>query len=160
VAIDTSQFEASASSLEARAKEAMATGSISMMAKADGMREVLPAYRQAIRAIDTLQADNAKLRARCEDAEKTITELGFNRAQETIAKLRELSETLKLEAQQHAQEARTANATIAEIYAVCSGATGEPGNWHGAEPVRQCVAKLRAEVEGLRKHAQALIQAS
>lgn len=46
---------------------------------------------------------------------------------------------LKLEAQIHAQEARTANATIAEIYQCVSGATGEPGNWHGAEPVRRLV---------------------
>ncbi len=45
-------------------------------------------------------------------------------------------EACKLQAQIHAQEARTANATIAEIYQVCTGATGEPGNWNGAEPVR------------------------
>jgi hypothetical protein len=55
---------------------------------------------------------------------------------ERIAALDRLAETLKLEAQLHAQEARTANATIAEIYQLCSGGTGEPGNWHGAEPIR------------------------
>lgn len=47
-----------------------------------------------------------------------------------------LAERLKLEAQFHAQEARTANSTIYEIYQVVSGGKGEPGNWHGAEPVR------------------------
>jgi len=39
-----------------------------------------------------------------------------------------LIERLKLEAQSHAQEARTANATIAEIYQLCTEATGELGN--------------------------------
>ena len=53
-----------------------------------------------------------------------------------------LSESLKLEAQIHALEARTANATIYEIYRLCTGATGEPGNWSGAEPVRKIVTKL------------------
>lgn len=42
-------------------------------------------------------------------------------------------------------EARAANATIAEIYQLCSGATGEPGNWHGAEPVRRKLAELTRE---------------
>lgn len=48
----------------------------------------------------------------------------------------------KQQAQIHAQEARTANATIAEIYQVCTGGKGEPGNWHGAEPVRRRIAQL------------------
>lgn len=61
-----------------------------------------------------------------------------------IAELESLSERLKQEAQIHAQEARTANSTIAEIYQACSGATGEPGNWHGAEPVRRRIAELEA----------------
>lgn len=54
---------------------------------------------------------------------------------------------LRLEAQSHAQESRTANATIAEIYQVVSGATGEPGNWHGAEPVRTRLDHLQAELD-------------
>lgn len=40
------------------------------------------------------------------------------------------------------QEARTANATIAEIYQICTGGKGEPGNWNGAEPVRRRLAEL------------------
>lgn len=52
-----------------------------------------------------------------------------------IDELTELSERLKNEAQIHAQEARTAKATIAEIYQAVTGATGEPGNWNGAKPV-------------------------
>jgi hypothetical protein len=67
-----------------------------------------------------------------------------------IAQHAEMVDRLKLEAQCHTQEARTANATIVEIYQLCSGGKGEPGNWHGAEPVRallgqhaEMVAKLR-----------------
>lgn len=58
-----------------------------------------------------------------------------------LAEQERLIERLKQEAEIHAQEARTANRTIAEIYQVVSGATGEPGNWHGAEPVRQLMAQ-------------------
>jgi hypothetical protein len=64
-----------------------------------------------------------------------------------VAELRDLSDRLKLEAQTHAQEARTANATIAEIYQLCTGGTGEPGSWNGAEPVRKLVAQV-AELKG------------
>jgi hypothetical protein len=53
-------------------------------------------------------------------------------------------DTLKQEAQIHAQEARTANGTIAEIYQLCTGSTGEPGSWNGAAPVRELVEKLEA----------------
>ncbi|HEY8359486.1 MAG TPA: hypothetical protein VIL30_18705 [Ramlibacter sp.] len=69
-----------------------------------------------------------------------------------------LVERLKLEAQAHASEARTANSTIYEIYQVISGGKGEPGNWNGAEPVRAYVqaaeAKNRAYAEALEKIAQ------
>lgn len=60
-----------------------------------------------------------------------------------------VAEHLKQEAQTHAQEARTANSTIAEIYRIVSGGTGEPGNWNGAEPVRKCIEDLRAQVAAL-----------
>lgn len=60
-----------------------------------------------------------------------------------ITDLRDLCERLKMEAQIHAQEARTANATIAEIYQIVTGKTGEPGNWNGAEPVRERIKDLR-----------------
>lgn len=53
------------------------------------------------------------------------------------------------------QEARCANDTIGQIYQAVTGAKGEPGNWHGAEPVKALVAErdaLRAEVEQLRVH--------
>lgn len=60
---------------------------------------------------------------------------------QALAEKGQIIEQLKQEAQIHAQEARTANRTIAEIYQVVSGATGEPGNWHGAEPVKQLTAQ-------------------
>lgn len=47
------------------------------------------------------------------------------------------------QAQGWKQEARTANATIAEIYQLVTGKTGEPGNWHGAEPVRRALLAAR-----------------
>lgn len=63
---------------------------------------------------------------------------------------RVLSARLKLEAQGHASEARTANSIIYEIYQVLSGGRGEPGNWNGAEPARRYVAASQAEVERLK----------
>lgn len=66
--------------------------------------------------------------------------------QARVAELETTSENLKLQAQIHAQEARTANATIAKIYQCVTGATGEPGNWHGAEPVRRRIAELEAQL--------------
>lgn len=70
-----------------------------------------------------------------------------------IERLNGLTETLRQEAVIHAQEARTANATIAEIYKLCTGATGEPGNWNGANPVREAFDKantlLRQALEAL-----------
>jgi hypothetical protein len=49
-------------------------------------------------------------------------------------------------------EARCANHTIGQIYQLCTGAKGEPGNWNGAEPVRALVAErdaLRAQLARL-----------
>jgi hypothetical protein len=66
----------------------------------------------------------------------------------------ELIERLRLEAQIHAQEARTANATIAEIYQLCSGGKGEPVNWHGAEPVRALIAERDQLAATLRQQAE------
>lgn len=63
-----------------------------------------------------------------------------------IVRLRNRCDALLLEAQVHAQEARTANATIAEIYQVVSGGRGECGNWHGAEPVQKEIVRLTAEL--------------
>lgn len=65
------------------------------------------------------------------------------------------ADALQLQAECHAQEARTANATINEIYQALTGATGEPGNWDGAEPARKVMAELKAlqvELEALKQN--------
>jgi len=69
---------------------------------------------------------------------------------------RDLNSRLQQEAGIHAQEARTANATIAEIYQLISGKTGEPGNWHGAEPVRKYVENVHQQISRIRKSAKAI----
>jgi hypothetical protein len=66
-----------------------------------------------------------------------------------IAALKALAETLKNEAQIHAMEARGTNATINEINKFISGATGEPANWHGAQPVKEYVNGLKAQIAEL-----------
>ena len=74
-------------------------------------------------------------------------------AAEAIEALQARADNLEQQAKIHAQEARTANATIAEIYQLCTGATGEPGNWHGAGPVRKVIAEhdtLAAEQQAAR----------
>lgn len=79
----------------------------------------------------------------------TLSALDTARAE--IERLRALADRLTLEAQVHAQEARTANSTIYEIYQVLSGSTGEPGTWNGAEPARKFVSAAQeriAELEG------------
>jgi len=72
-----------------------------------------------------------------------------------IERLTSLVDRLKLEAQVHAQEARTANATIYEIYQLVTGGKGEPGNWNGARPV----AALVAERDALRKALEGVVAA-
>ncbi len=74
-----------------------------------------------------------------------------------LAASNELAERLKLEAKIHAGEARGANHTIAEIYQLCTGATGEPGNWNGAEPVRAALAAKDAEIARLRDALELII---
>lgn len=63
----------------------------------------------------------------------------------------ELAERLKLEAQGHASEARTANSTIYEIYQALTGGTGEPGNWNGAAPARAYVERCKRLKEALKE---------
>lgn len=63
-----------------------------------------------------------------------------------VGRLNVLIERLKQEAQIHAQEAATQHATVQEIYQLCTGGKGEPGNWNGAEPVRALIADLRAQL--------------
>jgi hypothetical protein len=117
---------------------------------------------------DLLDAPDASASVLTEDGRQFVAYLknaeggDATRAYEIIVSLsRELAdarakyEACKLQAQCHAMEARTANATIAEIYQVCTGATGEPGNWHGAEPVRAELARARDCIRHLLPMAKA-----
>lgn len=54
------------------------------------------------------------------------------------------AERLKQEARIWTQEARTQRATVHDCYQAVTGATGEPGDWHGAEPIRALVAERNA----------------
>lgn len=73
--------------------------------------------------IATLQAENAGLSNKCE--------------------------RLKMEAEGHAMEARTANSTINAAYQAVTGKTGEPGTWNGERPIVECIEGLRSENERL-----------
>ena len=53
-------------------------------------------------------------------------------------------EKLKLEAQSHAQEARTQRSTVHEIYQIIGS---NKGDWNGAEPVREFVDTIKGALE-------------
>lgn len=68
-----------------------------------------------------------------------------------IERLKTLCSRLTREASGHAMEARTANASLAECYQAATGSTGEPGNWNGANPVRERITALTEERDRLRE---------
>lgn len=75
--------------------------------------------------------------------------------QSALAAERARAETLKQQAEIWAQEARTQKATVHEIYQLCTGSTGEPGDWNGANPVREVIARAeKAEAEAARLRAE------
>ena len=71
-----------------------------------------------------------------------------------VKELEALCERLKLEAQMHSGEARAHKSTVHECYRAVSGATGEPGNWHGATPVRERITELEATLKAFREAAK------
>jgi hypothetical protein len=71
--------------------------------------------------------------------------------QTEVERLTDLYDRLKLEAQGHAQEARTQTAIVNGCYQIVTAATGEPGNWHGAEPIKNAIETLQTEVSHWRK---------
>lgn len=73
-----------------------------------------------------------------------------------IAELRNLVDRLRLEAQIHAGEARGANATIHEAYQAVTEGKGEPGNWNGAVPIKEELARLRAQLTASRAECEGL----
>lgn len=66
------------------------------------------------------------------------------------------NDRLRLEAQIHAQEARTQRATVHEIYQVVTEGKGEPGDWHGARPVREAFERLRNDNTELRRQLRTM----
>jgi hypothetical protein len=98
----------------------------------DGVRGTVPLQKFAMKYIPALLSALEAEKKRADDAEA-------------------LAERLKREAVQHAQEARTANATIAEAYQAVTGGAGEPGNWHGAEPIIAEITRLHSEIERYRE---------
>jgi len=69
-------------------------------------------------------------------------------------------EDARLQAQSHAQEARTQRATVQEIYQLVSGGQGEPGDWNGAEPVREALAAERERGDALATRLEQLKSAA
>lgn len=66
--------------------------------------------------------------------------------QAATAHYQPLLDALKTQAQCHAMEARSSNATLNEIYQLCSGAKGEKASWNGSEPVREVLDAKDAEI--------------
>lgn len=66
-----------------------------------------------------------------------------------IERLEIANERLKMEARCHAMEARSQRSVVHECYQAATGATGEPGDWNGAKPVREAFEQLRNRVHSL-----------
>ncbi|MEJ8308547.1 hypothetical protein [Agrobacterium larrymoorei] len=86
--------------------------------------------------------------------DRSLASAEIDRLKRENEELQKLADRLKLEAQGHAMEARTANSTIYEIYQIVTGAKGEPGNWSGAEPVRKFVTEMQAALLPFSKAAE------
>lgn len=94
-----------------------------------------PALRSLADQVEALTAENANiLRASLYSADLAT------QAMEDVKELTAERDAIKQQAQIWKMEAETQKATVHEIYQLCTGATGEPGDWHGAEPVRALVA--------------------
>lgn len=104
--------------------------------------------------IDRLDDEDAELVATIID-DRDFVKRERNQARKERDKLRAERHRLQQEAEQWAQEARTHAATVREIYQLCTGATGEPGDWHGAEPVREIIDerdRLRSSLTAIFRH--------
>ena len=98
-------------------------------------REALETARDLYAELDAKDAEIAALRTRAETAE------------------RERDWAIQ-QAQVWKQEARTQQATVYEGYQAVTGATGEPGDWNGAEPFK---ALVRERDEATERHKRELV---
>lgn len=133
---------------------------------ADGMLFAMPAVGLKEQREERRRTVREQAEARIAELTLECANLGIDNGEFQLRaeKAEALSERFKQEAQIHAQETRTANSTIAEIYQICTGSTGEPGNWYGAAPVRDLkesrdqwkanFEQAEAECERLRKDAE------
>ena len=84
-------------------------------------------------------------------------------SQNTIEALIAERDAIKLQAQCWKCEANAQKATVQEIYQLCTGATGEPGDWNGAEPVRKLIAErdaLQAQLAAAQGQSLPILQVS
>ena len=51
------------------------------------------------------------------------------------------ADALQQQAEQWAMEAKTQRATVQAAYQVCTGSTGEPGDWNRDQPIRDLLAR-------------------
>lgn len=100
-------------------------------------------------AIDFECDDNIYAKETCDKAAAALRTL-----QEENEALRNLVDRLRVEAQAHAMEARGANATIHEAYQAATEGKGEPGNWHGAGPIKDELTRLRSDLMQARARAE------
>lgn len=59
-------------------------------------------------------------------------------------------DALLLQAECQAQEMRAQRSIVRDVYQLCTGSTGEPGDWNGAEPVRALIEERDALREALK----------
>ncbi|CAM3310173.1 hypothetical protein [Halomonas lysinitropha] len=100
-------------------------------------------------------ADAAAVQVERLQAAKTKAEEAELAAAQELDEVKAKADRLQLEAEASAQEARTQRATVHEIYQVVTKGTGEPGDWHGAGPVRA----LMDQYDALAAHNVRLIEA-
>jgi len=63
-------------------------------------------------------------------------------------------EAVTQQARMWKMEALTHKATVQECYQACTGSTGEPGDWNGANPVKQLAMRLASQLETIAQQAE------
>lgn len=110
---------------------------------------VLAAYEERGAEIEAVRGDHD---AALERSRSLVAQLST--AKEEIERLKTLASRLQQEAEIHAGEARAHKASLHEAYQAVTGATGEPGNWNGAEPVKNFVSTARDRISALEEAIQ------